>query len=93
MGLDAVFPPDLSRAREASAVALDKDGVWLRAIPLQAGKWRIRADLDRTDPLFLKRLIRIEDERFYSHLGVDLNAILRALGSNIGAGSMPLNGE
>ena len=93
MGLDAVFPPDLSRAREASAVALDKDGVWLRAIPLQAGKWRIRADLDRTDPLFLKRLIRIEDERFYSHLGVDLNAILRALGSNIGAGHIVSGGS
>src|SRR5207253_6664206 len=48
--LDAAFPPDLSRARRSSPVALDRRGQWLRALPVENGRWRIRADLDRTDP-------------------------------------------
>ena len=76
--LDTAFPPDLARAQRSSPVALDQDGAWLRALPVESGRWRIRADLDRTDPLFIKRLIAVEDARFYSHPGVDLTAILRA---------------
>ena len=36
--------------------------------------------LDRTDPEFLKRLIAIEDGRFWVHPGVDPLAIARAAG-------------
>jgi hypothetical protein len=52
IGLDAAFPPDLSRAYRSSPVALDRRGAWLRALPVEDGRWRIRADLDRTDPAF-----------------------------------------
>ena len=55
LGLDALFPPDLARANRSSPVALDHNGVWLRALPVEAGRWRIRADLARTDPAFLRR--------------------------------------
>jgi penicillin-binding protein 1C len=81
IALDAVFPPDLSRAERASPVALDRRGAWLRALPVENGRWRIRADLERTDPVYLARLIRIEDARFFTHPGVDLLAVARASAS------------
>ena len=45
------------------------------------GRWRIRADLKRTDRTFLRRLVAIEDSRFWRHDGVDPVAIVRAGGS------------
>ena len=79
--LDAAFPPDLTRARRASSVALDRHGDWLRALPVENGRWRIRADLERTDPTFLARVERIEDGRFGWHAGVDPLALARAAAS------------
>jgi penicillin-binding protein 1C len=79
--LDALFPPDLGRGMRASPVALDRNGAWLRALPVEKGRWRIRADLDRTDPSFVRRLIALEDARFGEHPGVDGAAVLRAAGS------------
>jgi len=88
-----IFPPDMSRAQTASAVALDRNGAWLRALPVDNGRWRIRADLDRTDPSFIRRLLRVEDARFYFHPGVDATAIVRALLSNIHAGNIVSGGS
>jgi penicillin-binding protein 1C len=78
LALDAVFPPDLSRAERSSPVALDRHGAWLRALPVEKGRWRIRADLARTDPSFLARLVALEDARFFDHPGVDPLAAIRA---------------
>ena len=78
-GLDAAFPPNLTRAQSASPVALDHDGAWLRALPAQGGRWRLRADLERTDPSYLRRLIDLEDARFYLHPGVDPISLARAV--------------
>lgn len=80
-GLDAAFPPDMARGERSSPVALDRRGAWLRALPVEDGRWRIRADLARTDPSFVTRLIRIEDARFFEHPGVDPLAVIRAAGS------------
>lgn len=80
-GIDAVAPPDMAKARYASPVALDRHGAWLRALPVDNGRWRIRADLDRTDPTFVRRLIAVEDARFVLHPGVDPLAVVRAAGS------------
>jgi len=68
---DTLFPPDVARGQRSSPVVVDRRGVWLRALPVETGRWRIRADLDRTDPAFLRRLIRVEGSRFFSHGGVD----------------------
>src|ERR1700729_4335840 len=70
VGLDAAFPPDLSKAWRSSPVALDRRGAWLRALPVEQGRWRIRADLERTDPSFVRRLVALEDRRFWLHPGV-----------------------
>lgn len=81
LAVDALLPPDLSRGERASPVTLDRRGQWLRALPVEDGRWRIRADLDRTDASFLRRLIAIEDQRFLEHPGVDARAVLRAAGT------------
>ena len=81
LALDAAFPPDVARAARSSPVALDRRGAWLRALPVEHGRWRIRADLDRTDPTFLARLVRIEDARFWMHPGVDPLSVVRAAAS------------
>ena len=79
--LDTLFPPDLSRGERSSPVVVDHRGAWLRALPVENGRWRIRADLKRTDTSFVRRLIAIEDERFWRHDGVDPAAVVRAGGS------------
>ena len=84
--LDFSLPPNMTRARHASPVALDRRGAWLRALPVENGRWRIRADLARTDPAFQKRLIEIEDRRFWYHPGVDPIAVVRAIGSAVAHG-------
>ena len=84
--LDAVLPPNMARAERSSPVALDRRGAWLRALPVEDGRWRIRADLERTDPTFRKRLIAIEDARFWIHPGVDPLAVIRAGGSALASG-------
>jgi len=81
--LDALFPPDLSRAQRSSPVALDRRGAWLRALPVENGRWRIRADLARTDLRFQRRVVAVEDARFWIHPGVDPAAVARAAGSAI----------
>ncbi|HYD46118.1 MAG TPA: penicillin-binding protein 1C [Phenylobacterium sp.] len=79
--LDALLPPNLARAERSSPVALDRRGAWLRALPVENGRWRIRADLERTDPTFLRRVVQVEDARFWLHPGVDPLAVVRAAGS------------
>jgi penicillin-binding protein 1C len=83
---DLALPPDLSRGERSSPVALDRRGQWLRALPVENGRWRIRADLDRTDPAFLEHLIAIEDARFALHPGVDPAAVARAAASAAASG-------
>ncbi|MDP1629972.1 MAG: penicillin-binding protein 1C [Caulobacter sp.] len=80
---DIAAPPDLSRGVRSSPVVLDHRGAWLRALPVEDGRWRLRADLQRTDPAFLRRLLAIEDSRFFRHWGVDPLAVLRAAGSAV----------
>jgi penicillin-binding protein 1C len=85
---DLILTPDLQRARLASAVVLDRQGHWVRAIPVKGGIWRLRADLNRLDLDFQKRLLALEDKRFRTHLGLDPLAMTRAIGSNIRAGKI-----
>ena len=86
LALDLAFPPDLSRGARSSPVALDRRGAWLRALPVENGRWRIRADLDRTDPVFLERLVAVEDARFALHPGVDPLAVTRAAAAALASG-------
>jgi len=76
--LDQIFAPPLQRVREVSPVVLDRNGEWLMAFTTQQGAWRLEARLDEIDPEFQRRLIAIEDERFWFHPGFDPIALARA---------------
>ena len=76
--VDIVFPPPLERAGETSPLALDRNGAWLHGFTTREGRWRFAADPDEIDPVFIERLIAIEDKRFYAHWGVDPLAVMRA---------------
>ena len=83
----------MDKLRHSSPVVLDRDGGWLRAVPVEQGRWRLRADLARTDPLFVHRLIALEDRRFWLHPGVDPLAVVRAAASDLTAGRIQSGGS
>jgi penicillin-binding protein 1C len=83
----------LGKLERSSPVVLDRRGAWLRAMPVEDGRWRLRADLDRTDPVFVRRLIAMEDAHFWLHPGVDPGAVARALASNLTAGHVRSGGS
>ncbi len=70
--------PPLGRHLEYSKVVLDRDGRLLRAYATKQGRWRLPAKADDVDPRYLKILFAYEDKRFWSHHGVDPEALLRA---------------
>ena len=86
LGLDRMFPPPIERALVLSTVAEDRHGRALRAFPVENGRWRLAADLDRIDPDFIDALLLIEDKRFHDHLGVDPLAVVRASSQAISRG-------
>ncbi|MEE2691787.1 MAG: penicillin-binding protein 1C [Pseudomonadota bacterium] len=75
--LDAVAPPPIEEPA-ISPLVLDREGKWLHAFTTPEGRWRFNADLDDIDPVFIDRLIAIEDKRFWKHGGVDPLAVARA---------------
>jgi penicillin-binding protein 1C len=92
IGAAAVTLP-MGKLERSSPVVLDRRGVWLRALPVEQGRWRLRADLDRTDPVFVRRLIALEDRHFWVHPGVDPAAVLRALAADLRAGEIRSGGS
>jgi len=76
--LDRLFPIDLDKSKECSALVKAADGRWLYVQLSPDEQWRFRVDVDRVDPLYLKMLLAFEDQRFWRHFGVDPLAMLRA---------------
>src|SRR5262249_48628093 len=72
-------PLPLDQAREVSATIVDRNGKLLRAYAMADGRWRLPVDASANiDPTYLKLLLAYEDQRFYSHAGVDPLALGRA---------------
>jgi len=76
--LDQALPPPLARVRDVSPVVVDHHGEWLMAFTTSQGTWRLEARLAEIDPEFRRRLVAIEDERFWFHPGFDPIALTRA---------------
>ena len=90
---DLVLPPPMGKIDHASVVVLDRRGAWLGATTAEAGRWRLRADLAHVDPVFVRRLLALEDERFAAHAGVDPLALARAAVSDLTAGRIRSGGS
>ncbi len=76
--LDRAYPPPLDRQSGISTEIVDRNGRLLRAFATEEGRWRMNLALENVDPQFLKMLVAFEDQRFWSHSGVDPRALLRA---------------
>ncbi|MEM1150147.1 MAG: penicillin-binding protein 1C [Pseudomonadota bacterium] len=91
--LDRAFPPPLERGDVLSQWVTDRDGRPLRAFATEDGRWRLAADLDDIDPVFVEALLAVEDKRFRQHWGVDWVAIVRAAFTSARAGRVVSGGS
>ena len=82
------------QARQISATVVDRNGKLLRAYAMADGRWRLPVDA-RTgvDPSYLKLLLAYEDRRFYSHHGVDPQALGRAAWQLVTSGRIVSGGS
>ena len=74
-----IYPVDSSTLKHTSSVVYADDGSWLYAKTSDQDKWRFDVELESIDPSFLATLIAYEDQRFYTHHGVDPLAMSRAV--------------
>lgn len=78
VALDRLFPPDLSRLAAMGTEVHDRNGRVLALLPAPGGVWRFRASADQVAPVLRDLLIAVEDQRFWSHPGIDPLALSRA---------------
>lgn len=75
-----VFPTASQEVRSENATTLyDQNDQVLARYSTADSYWRLAPTLKEIDPNFIRALLAIEDARFYSHSGVDVPAIGRAL--------------
>jgi penicillin-binding protein 1C len=79
--LNRVFP--LPDRIEYSTIVTDNKGEVVHAFLTHDQQWRMKTDLTEISPLLRKTIIEKEDRYFYYHPGVNLLAMMRALGRNI----------
>ncbi len=75
-----------------SMVLEDRDGNLLGARIGADGQWRFPHN-DSVPDKFRKAIVEFEDRRFYSHVGVDPKAIVRAVKQNFSAGKVVSGGS
>ena len=76
---DHFDPVDLSTIEQTSRVVKADDGSWLYAQTNAEHKWRFPVDVTMLDPGYVDMLLAFEDQHFYTHPGLDIFAIGRAL--------------
>ena len=76
---DSFNPVDISALNHTSRVVKADDGSWLYAQINTEHKWRFPVNIKMLDPGYIDMLLAFEDQHFYSHPGLDLFAMMRAL--------------
>ncbi|MEN6578747.1 MAG: penicillin-binding protein 1C [Phycisphaerales bacterium] len=80
------FPVERLRKWSASPAVLDAKGRPMFSIVGPDQQWRYPVSLRDVSPWLIQATIAVEDERFCHHPGVDLLAVVRAVGQNLSAG-------
>lgn len=84
--IPGLFPYPKERLKESqrggSLCLLDQEGELLAWRVDQEGQWRLPVKIEEVSPWVIKATIAAEDQRFWSHRGVDFAAALRALLQN-----------
>lgn len=83
------------------AVPVEAHGIWARTHRIIALKNAVTAKIDRKNYVYLQDIpltlqqavIATEDNRFYSHIGLDISSILRAFLVNMQTGSIAEGGS
>ena len=78
---------------DTSAEVRDRHGALVRVYTVADGIWRLRTDQTQVDPGYKQMLITYEDQRFLTHNGVDLRAMLRATWQSVRAGRITSGGS
>ena len=68
---------------EVSVTIVDREGRLMRAYQVADGRWRLPVAPDEVDRGYIAQLLAYEDKRFYRHNGVDVLALLRAVGQAV----------
>ena len=77
--LGEIGPLPLEAAKAQSVTVVDREDRLLRAFTTAEGQWRLPLDPKDVDANYLKILFAFEDQRFYTHHGVDAQAVARAV--------------
>ncbi|MBU1175105.1 MAG: penicillin-binding protein 1C [Alphaproteobacteria bacterium] len=75
-----------------STVVVDRNDRLLRPFTTPEGRWRLPVGIDAVDRRYLDMLIAYEDKNYYSHSGIDWQAMLRAGMQFVGAGGRIVSG-
>lgn len=73
---------------EESCRLYDRNGKFLREVVNNSGARRRLVNFNNISPLVINATIAIEDANFYSHGGIDLKAVVRAIFQNITHGEI-----
>ncbi|MDO4643531.1 MAG: penicillin-binding protein 1C [Cardiobacteriaceae bacterium] len=79
--LDLAYPADFSVCNNYSATIYDREGRMLHSYLTSDGKRRLQTRI--MPNTYRELLLNYEDRRFYSHYGIDPQAIMRALWQNL----------
>ena len=77
------FPVESLRSLSESPVLLDRHGRTLARGMTYGETWRLPVLAEDISPWLLKATVAVEDERFFSHGGVDFTAVCRATLQNL----------
>lgn len=77
--LAEIGPLPMEATKPQSVTVVDREDRLLRAFTTTDGQWRLPLDPKDVDQNYLKMLFAFEDQRFYSHHGVDPKAVARAV--------------
>ena len=86
------LPTQLFNETSYSTVVVDKNGELLGARVADDGQWRF-PPCDTLPEKFVRAVIEYEDRSFYSHFGVSLRGIARAVKQNISNGRIVSGGS
>lgn len=76
------YPQELLQPHHSLEIQ-DCQGNLLMSFLDEQGNWNYPVPLQKISPLMQKAMISAEDKNFYQHHGVDMIALIRALGGNI----------
>jgi len=80
-------------SRMVSCEILDREGRLLRLLLSDSWSTSCRVKLEEISPYLVDATLVSEDKRYYSHMGVDLLSLLRAVEQNIQAGRIVSGGS